>query len=721
MSYLEDFKKRVLAEDLQGCLTLWEEYRAGDEVDVPELEKILALLIDSRFSAVFGKRAEEVIPLLEKIEDEEKRYSILRLLLDLQNTHSPILGDLAYQALEKRYGQQPDFQEKIRLIGLRNRIGFQSAIRNFELLEHLAEGRFVYHTGGWGTGEILEVSPVREELQLEFEGVPGRKVLSFENAFNNLRPLPDDHFLARRFGDPDLFEEEARKDPVAVVHMLLRDLGPKTAADVKEELCELVIPEEDWAKWWQSARGRLKRDTRIETPANIRGQFRLREAEMSHLDRMKEALAEEASPDRTLVTAYSFARDFVEISKNAEGKEIIKRKIGELLERQNPTQAQVLQAYALLEDLGQPAATSFAAEVEKVRDLPAVINAMEIVSFKKRVLVVLREQRSDWQALFVDFLFSLNQGALRDYLLKELMSQSDKSGLAARIQQLLQKPAQQPYFFLWYFQKVMRRDEDVLYRDKVGQCHFFEALLILLHQLELLPEYRESVKKIYSLITAGRYQLVRDVLEESPIEFAQEFLLLISKSHTFSPHDVKIMHALAEVVHPSLASQSTREKESEVAEVLWTTEEGYKKLRARLEEIANREMVDNARDLEQAREHGDLRENAEYKAAQERRARLQAELKMLTEQLNHARILTAVDVAHDQVGVGAIVTLVDSKGASQQYTLLGPWDADPDQGVLSFQSRFAQAMAGLKTGETFTYQGQTYRVGEIANFFEAHA
>src|SRR5262249_23509748 len=152
MSYFEDFTKRIQAEDLQGCLTLWEEYRAGDEVDTFELQKILELLIDSRFAPTFGKMVEELLPLSEKIENEERKHDILRLLIDLQTTQSPVLADLAYRDLEKRYGQNPDFQEKIRLVGLRNRIGFQSAIRNFELLEHLADGRFVYHTGGWGTG-----------------------------------------------------------------------------------------------------------------------------------------------------------------------------------------------------------------------------------------------------------------------------------------------------------------------------------------------------------------------------------------------------------------------------------------------------------------------------------------------------------------------------------------------------------------------------------------
>ena len=87
-------------------------------------------------------------------------------------------------------------------------------------------------------------------------------------------PVPDDHFLALRFGNPDELEERLRKNPVEVIHCMLRDLGPSTAGEIKDELCELVIPTEEWARWWQTARAKIKKDTMIETPKNIRKPFK---------------------------------------------------------------------------------------------------------------------------------------------------------------------------------------------------------------------------------------------------------------------------------------------------------------------------------------------------------------------------------------------------------------------------------------------------------------
>ena len=104
----------------------------------------------------------------------------------------------------------------------------------------------MFHTAGWGTGEIIEVSSVREQLAVEFENVSGNKYITYLNAFKTLIPLPKEHFLARRFADADALEKEAKEDPVAVFKILLRDLGSKSAAEVKDELCELVIPEAEW-------------------------------------------------------------------------------------------------------------------------------------------------------------------------------------------------------------------------------------------------------------------------------------------------------------------------------------------------------------------------------------------------------------------------------------------------------------------------------------------
>lgn len=178
---------------------------------------------------------------------------------------------------------------------------------------------------------------------------------------------------------------------------------------------------------------------------------------------------------------------------------------------------------------------------------------------------------------------------------------------------------------------------------------------------------------------------------------------------------MSILHNLAEVVQPTL-SKKKQPQPVDDEEVIWTTPEGFKKLQERIQELGSVEMIDNAREIEEARAHGDLRENAEYKFALERRSRLQSELKTLSEQINRARIITKQDIKPTQVGPGIVVDLVDSKGKRSSYTLLGPWDADPDNQILSFQSKFSQAMKGRKKGEEFQFQGEQYTVADTRSY-----
>ena len=105
-----------------------------------------------------------------------------------------------------------------------------------------------------------------------------------------LFPFPSAHFLARRFSNPDQLEKEGREDPVALIKLLLHDLGPKTAAEIKDELCELVIPEKDWTKWWQGARAKIKKNPIIESPDTLKEPFYLRKAELSPEERLQEAM-----------------------------------------------------------------------------------------------------------------------------------------------------------------------------------------------------------------------------------------------------------------------------------------------------------------------------------------------------------------------------------------------------------------------------------------------
>jgi transcription elongation factor GreA-like protein/transcription elongation GreA/GreB family factor len=718
MGYLKDFQTHIANHDYPSFLKLWEEYCAGDEVEAEEVCDILRSVKLSDIAEPVGRHVERILPLWQKMPENQMSYEVLKLIIDIETSNNEHLAELAYNYLKKRYSDHKHFNDKIRLIGLRGKEKFQGAISNYELLSHMEKGKYVFHTGGWGVGEIVDVSLVREQLTLEFDYVPGKKELPFATAFKTLVPIPDEHFLALRFGSPDLLEKKAKENPVDVIRMLLRDLGPKTASEIKDELCDLVIPAAEWTRWWQTTRGKIKKDTMIATPEDIREPFHLRKSELSHEERLQQILESKPDANTLIQTVYTFLRDFPEMLKNNDFKAILLSKMTEVLSYKEISPAQEIQIHFFLQDLNNtkdsPAITEL---VKRFESIEKMINTVEVLSFKKRLLMEARKNREDWKESFLYLLFKVEQGPLRDYILSELISVKADAELKQKFQDLYTHPSKYPEAFMWYFQKLQTQPS-IPFSDKEGKIRFFEGLLILLSHVENNPEQREMVKKIHTLLSAGRFAIVRQMMQSGSAEDAKEFILLASKSHSLSDHDQKIFHSLAEVAHPSISKPRKKQDASvrEETQTIWTTHEGYLKLKQRIQQIATVETVENAKEIETARAHGDLRENAEFKAALEKRDRLQSELKFLSEQLKGARVLTKEDINTKEVDVGAVVECQNKKGQKITYTLLGPWDADPDKNILSFQSKLAQNMKGKTIGDKFSLQNDELTITGIRSF-----
>lgn len=718
MGYLEHFESALANQDASLLLRLWEEYTSSETIDGEDLRDILVAIKNSSLSDYVGRHIERILPLWEKLEKNALSDQILKLILDIEVIDTEVLKNLALDYLERNYKDDPNFNEKMRIVGLRTKgESIKGVISHFELLNHMKKGKFVFHTGGWGVGEVMDSSMIREQVSIEFDYVPNRKDISFKNAFNCLLPLADDHFLALRFGSPDILEEKAKKNPVDVILMLLRDLGPKTAAEIKDELCELVIQAPEWNRWWQGARAKIKKNTLIQSPEELSEPFRLLKKEISHEEKLQKALESKLDIDTLIQTVYSFMRDFSEALKSAAFKSSLLARIHETLASGEMTKAQEIQLHFFVQDLSPQKEHSQVKELIKNWTSSAEhLNEIAIQSFKKRALAEIKQLRKDWKEIFLQMLLNVDQTVLRDYLLTELLNSDAKSGALLKLNELCAHPSQYPETFIWYFQKIIA-DPAMPYGDAAGRARFFESLLVLLSYLEQEGEHRDLVKKIHSILTGGRFEIVRLIMKHASLKDVKEFLLLVTKCHSLSDHDIKIFHSLAEVVHPSLAKKSNLKEEEIEEDVIWTTQEGYQKLQRRIEKIGTEETVENAKEIEIARAHGDLRENAEFKAALEKRDRLQAEMKLLSDQLNKCRVITQDDIVTDRIGIGVIVDCKKASGEKVSYTFLGPWDADPDRGILSFQSKLAQSMKGHKVGDKLKVQGEDYTILAIRSAF----
>ncbi len=139
-----------------------------------------------------------------------------------------------------------------------------------------------------------------------------------------------------------------------------------------------------------------------------------------------------------------------------------------------------------------------------------------------------------------------------------------------------------------------------------------------------------------------------------------------------------------------------------VEEKYFITEEGLKDLKSELDnliKVVRPEVID---ELKQARSQGDLSENADYDAARDRQAQVEARIKQLEMMIDNAEIIK--DNSNSKfVRVGSTVELemLDTKSI-ETYTIVGTIEADPLSGKLSNVTPLAEAIMDQKVGATVT-------------------
>jgi transcription elongation factor GreA len=126
----------------------------------------------------------------------------------------------------------------------------------------------------------------------------------------------------------------------------------------------------------------------------------------------------------------------------------------------------------------------------------------------------------------------------------------------------------------------------------------------------------------------------------------------------------------------------------------------FDRLRHELKQIKEHDRAENVRDIEVARDHGDLRENAEYHAAKERQALLDGRMRYLEGRIGFAQVIDPTTVKEVKITFGATVTLTDVDNDTEVvYHIVGEDESDASSGKISISAPIARAMLGKRKGD----------------------
>ena len=153
-----------------------------------------------------------------------------------------------------------------------------------------------------------------------------------------------------------------------------------------------------------------------------------------------------------------------------------------------------------------------------------------------------------------------------------------------------------------------------------------------------------------------------------------------------------------------------------MAEDVHITPEGLEAVQREHEELTTKKRPSIVAKIKAARELGDLSENFEYHAAKNEQGMMEARIKELEAIMRNAVIIEG-KTAGDVVAMGSTVRFTEDDADEETYRIVGPAEADPKAGRVSYESAVGKALIGHRVGDEVEVKtpsgGYTVRITAI--------
>jgi transcription elongation GreA/GreB family factor len=500
-----------------------------------------------------------------------------------------------------------------------------------------------------------------------------------------LTPLHEDHFLYIKHTAPETLKDMAEHRPVETVITMLKSWSdPLTSGQIKT-LLQDIVDEQYLNKFWESVRKKLEKDPHIEVRGRTNKQYSYA---ASSLDKEVQALAafDKAPAREKYVLLQDFYRNTPALFERLKSEIIM---VGNRTLKKDPA----LAVDILLFCEQHAIEGDFQYTIQSLLDThepEAILKKITDPDHQKKILRVLQDMNpGTWTKIFKKLMLTLHQPKVFDELYDAM--KDHENILKDIFYSIISMPKESPHAYRWMLKK-MSNDELPAYTTPAFLPRIIESL-----------DHVTGIRaQIIAFLSLERFDAL---IKQAQIGEAQRIRETITTNETLEEYQKNDMFRIIEYHHPALVQKTE--------EVIYTTGQALKKRQAELDNLINEEIPKNKKEISRAREYGDLSENFEYKAAREKQAQLMEKARIIEEELSKAKIIDPQTVSDATVSVGTRVMMVDTQGRSDHYTILGRWDTDLDNHILSNEAPAAKQLLGKRVGDTVIVNETTYTIERI--------
>jgi transcription elongation GreA/GreB family factor len=568
-----------------------------------------------------------------------------------------------------------------------------------ENLAQLAPGTFVQHKS-WGFGRIAGVDFLVQQMTIDFKTKKAHP-MQLQYAAESLVAIPAEHIAAQKVADLDGVKARAKADQVGVARAILTSFGGKATQDqIAAALVPDVMSEAEFKRWFEAAKKAMKNDGHFAIPTKKGLPFELRDGPISHAD---EYLA-----------AFNNAR---QLKEQIKAVELILKHLAEFKDG-------VAQLQPVIIAVNDSAKKSTKLKPDETLALLAVrdellerVPGLERGADAPEIAHVLAEQRSVLSPLLAKVpdsklprCIAALPAAFGDEWLRRtifVVLNAEKPRLAAEAAALIAREKKNEELSTALQRDIASHSISSaalcwLCEDRLG---WFSDLLdhkvatAIIAALERDAHAERKDKKLHDLLVNDQ-ELLPDLLASASLEERRDYMRKLLLTTVFEDLNKRSLLGRIIRIYPDMQSMVSGDGDKREDDALIVSWESLEAKKAEFDELVNKKIPENVKEIQIARSYGDLRENFEFKAAKEMQRVLNRRRSDMERDLARARGTDFANADTSQVSIGTTVTLREADGTVDIYSILGAWDTRPEGGIVSYQSALAKALLGKKVGDS---------------------
>mgnify|MGYP003337907716 FL=1 len=574
--------------------------------------------------------------------------------------------------------------------------------------EVMIPGNYCLHRS-WGFGKIVDYIESDDRLIIDFE--EGKTGHAMAPAFcaDKLDVLSENDVLVLSRTNPERIEELIKKKPCDLIVLILENADSQSmmASEIERVLARLIGVIK-YKKWWTATKKLLAKDPRIGVPQKKTDYYVLRDEPINP----EEEVLEQFHATKNSKEKINLAEKLYKLSENIS---VIKEELPDILNaltdaiKNTKTLSQADRLHGvwvrnnLARDLHEdveilePSSKSILEATvdfsELASDLPVVYYA-RYLDLIKRVFPdryssmsedLLKNSSGKFTTECINFMLEEEMGDRVNYCLDRWLSDQTIKG---------------PLLF-W----IVKNRASKKYESLIAPLISTKLLSAMFYAIDNEALQNASARRIplADLLSDDR-DLIPDLLNGSNVEIATDLAQTLLLNQGFEDLTKKSLLARFIKLYPSIQSLLSAEATvtaEEHSDVLVVSQKSFDSAKSEYEELINVKIPENKEAIATAREHGDLKENSEYKMARQDQDLLLARKNELEVNLSIANVTDFTDANKETVGIGNVVTLKEgSTNQTRKYSILGAWDSDPDNDILSYKTPLAQSIIGKKVNDT---------------------